>query len=595
MVRAHRTRIGVGVLACLMPGSTTTRVPPWFHPARYAAGRCVAAAAQVQDADDLSREEALRQIEANTQKIFDPDTSHDERAKLFEENRRLKKEIRLIREKEVLTSQPPPAPGGQPATSRIADEPTPPGPPSDQPAGTPYPGQVRAFAGMAFVWIPPGSFMMGCGKEGIGQPHERPRHRVTLTKGFWLGRTEVTKAQWKRVMGTEPWKIDARHRAWGATDEPNTPVQGVTWSEVQSFIAKLNSRAGGLFRAPDDDATSWRLFRLPTEAEWEYACRAGTTTVYQWGNSPDAGRGWCNAADQTAKETDQAQNLEAFSWSDGYAGLAPVGRFRANAWGLHDMHGNLFELCQDWLGSYPSGPVTDPRGPSTGTQRVIRGASYMHGPRPCRSAARYAIPPDERGDPIRLTTIRLARDAPAVVLDRAEEGPSQPPPPDRPPGDDGVPAVNTEAIAVEGETMQVLGGTGGGTVVQDMRQFPGRWSGDHQLFWVNGQPGDTLHVGLPARVAGRYRLLLQFTMAPDYAIVQLYLDGRKLPGPLDLYHAEVAPSRPIDLGVHDLGAGEHRLAIHITGANARAERKYMVGLDCAFLLPVAVRPAAGRR
>ncbi len=187
------------------------------------------------------------------------------------------------------------------------------------------------------------------------------------------------------------------------------------------------------------------------------------------------------------------------------------------------------------------------------------------------------------------TWAALSRGMPGPT--RAAKTPPAPPQPARPPAQPGAvgptPRVSGEAIVIEGEAMRLLARTGGRSGPQDMRTFPGRWSGDHQLFWIEGRPGDTLQVALPVRTAGRYRLLLQFTRAPDYAIVQLYLAGRRLRGPLDLYHTEVVAARPVDLGVHDLPAGEHKLAIHIDGANAKAEKKYLVGLDRAFLVPVA--------
>jgi formylglycine-generating enzyme required for sulfatase activity len=205
---------------------------------------------------------------------------------------------------------------------------------------------------LEMVWMPPGDFMMGSPASEAGRHEDEIQHRVKLTKGFWMGKCEVTQELWEKVMGSTP---STAHT--GA----HFPVQMVSWNNCQKFIGKLNSMMpqGG--------------FRLPTEAEWEYACRAGTTTRF------------CSG--------DNGSSLDSVAWYSGtatntYPLTHPVGEKNANAWGLHDMHGNVWEWCQDWYGDYPSGVVTDPSGPSSGTKRVARGGAWGRAPELCRSASR---------------------------------------------------------------------------------------------------------------------------------------------------------------------------------------------------------------
>jgi formylglycine-generating enzyme required for sulfatase activity len=133
-------------------------------------------------------------------------------------------------------------------------------------------------------------------------------------------------------------------------------------------------------------------YRLPTEAEWEYACRAGTTTAWHWGNQAKDGQGWCNVADRTAECL--FPGWEGAVWDCGYAFTSPVGAFRSNPWGLFGMRGNVWEWCQDWYGPYPEGDARDPTGPASSQRRVIRGGSWHHVLARCRSAARFKFEPD---------------------------------------------------------------------------------------------------------------------------------------------------------------------------------------------------------
>ena len=223
---------------------------------------------------------------------------------------------------------------------------------------TNQPGETRTFADIEFQWCPSGTFVMGSPEDEEDRREDETQHVVTLTHGFWLGKYEVTQAQWEAVMGDNP-------SGWSGAD---LPVESVTWDEIQAFIDTLNASN------PD------MQFRLPTEAEWEYACRAGTTTRFYWGEDPNA------------------SDIDNYAWytgnSEGSARKThPVGEKSPNDWGLYDMSGNVWEQCIDFEGDYPSEPVTDPVGPSEDplggeSFRVIRGGSLFYSPEWCRSARR---------------------------------------------------------------------------------------------------------------------------------------------------------------------------------------------------------------
>ena len=193
-------------------------------------------------------------------------------------------------------------------------------------------------AAMEMVWCPPGSFLMGSPESEEGRFEREWQHQVTLTKGFWMAKYPVTQAQWKSVMGDNPSEFLGDNR----------PVEQVSWDDCQAFCKK---------------AGLW----LPTEAEWEYACRAGSTGAY-------AGTG----------------RLEDMGWFRENSGgqTHPVGEKRPNAWGLYDMHGNVVEWCEDCYGEYPNGAFTDPKGASSGAYRVCRGGSWYNAAQHCRSAYR---------------------------------------------------------------------------------------------------------------------------------------------------------------------------------------------------------------
>lgn len=249
---------------------------------------------------------------------------------------------------------------------------------------------------MEFVWIEPGTFMIGTHSyepdhdEDQGPQHrvtitdellwfepgftggqirshrcrpdrdedEGPQHRVTITKGFYLGKYGITQGQWGAVMGSKPWSGRRMVQA-----DLSSPATFVSWDDVQAFVGNLNQAVGD------------SLYRLPTEAEWEYACRAGTTTLWSFG--------------------DDERRLKdyAWYWANNGGWPQPVGTKLPNPWGLYDMHGNVFEWVQDWYGGYSSDAQTDPRGPAAGYACVVRGGSFFDGPSATRSAFRFGLRP----------------------------------------------------------------------------------------------------------------------------------------------------------------------------------------------------------
>jgi formylglycine-generating enzyme required for sulfatase activity len=260
---------------------------------------------------------------------------------------------------------------------------------------------------MEFMLIPAGSFMMGSnfspeeverkfGGEAKWYKDEHPRHEVRISQPFYLQAMEITVGQWRKFVHDTGYKTEAEAGggAWvytgskwekkkgtywdfpGFAQNDSQPVTCVSWNDVQKFIQWLNRQEGS------------RQYRLPTEAEWEYAARAVSGSAYSFGND--------------------ASQLSAYAWyreNSGSKAHAVSGK-KPNAWGLYDMHGNVWEWCQDRYGDYPTGFVSDPRGPSSGSLRVFRGGSWGSGAWRCRSAFRFTLHPDFR---YRRLGFRLAR------------------------------------------------------------------------------------------------------------------------------------------------------------------------------------------
>lgn len=236
---------------------------------------------------------------------------------------------------------------------------------------------------MKLVLIPAGEFEMGSPLIPKGRvDYEGPPHRVRITKPYYLGATEVTQAQWQAVMGTEPWKRWEGRRLKEGADYPAT---NMSWEDAAGFCERLSIKES-------------KTYRLPTEAEWEYACRGGTTTLYWNGDDPEELAKVANVADASAKR--KFLNWPAITADDGHTFYAPVGSYRENAFGLYDMHGNVWEWCADWFGRtyYAESRQDDPQGPSTGGYRVKRGGCWNTGPQFVRSTVRFSHAPIRRSD-----------------------------------------------------------------------------------------------------------------------------------------------------------------------------------------------------
>ncbi|MBF0096973.1 MAG: formylglycine-generating enzyme family protein [Magnetococcales bacterium] len=216
--------------------------------------------------------------------------------------------------------------------------------------------------GMEFVPIPAGSFLMGADVhfDGMAAGDELPQHTVTISKPFLCGKYPVTQQQWVAVMGSNPSAAKGR----------TLPVERVSWEDAQAFVRTLNEKE------------NTQAYRLPSEAEWEYAARAGSVTNRPWG--------------------DGAEEIALYAWcggpENGVKSVRSVGRLKPNAWGLYDMLGNAHEWCLDWYGAayYGDSPVLDPKGPAEGSTRVLRGGSWNNAEGRIRSAYRFNLAPDSQ-------------------------------------------------------------------------------------------------------------------------------------------------------------------------------------------------------
>lgn len=236
-------------------------------------------------------------------------------------------------------------------------------------AGLPRRACVDLGGGLCleFSFVPAGVFQMGSPEEG-GDGDETPQRRVEIARPYYMGVFEVTQAQWERVMGNNP----SRFRG------DSLPVDSVSWYECQRFLMRLSELTG-------------RRFALPTEAQWEYACRAGSTSRWSFGDVPS--------------------ELGEYAWYEENSGgkTHPVGEKRANAFGLHDLYGNVAEWCADWYANpYPPGPAVDPAGPSSGVSRTIRGGAWGDAADSVRSAYRSANGPDGAHDGVGFRCVLLS-------------------------------------------------------------------------------------------------------------------------------------------------------------------------------------------
>ena len=240
--------------------------------------------------------------------------------------------------------------------------------------------------GMSLVPIAAGTFTMGCPKEVPNYDDGDVQHSVTLSKPFYLCAYEVTQEQYEKVMGENPSMFQG----------PNNPVESVRWGDAVEFCRQLSTLS--------DEQKAGRKYRLPTEAEWEYSCRAGAVTAYSFGDDETQldKYAWFgnNSGDEALDATILAMNKDAYLSRalSNRCRTHVVGSKRPNAWGLYDMHGNVFEWCQDWFGDYSGNRAGDPTGPATGSLRVLRGGCWFSTNEYCRSAYRGANSLDGHAD-----------------------------------------------------------------------------------------------------------------------------------------------------------------------------------------------------
>ena len=228
--------------------------------------------------------------------------------------------------------------------------------------GTPTTHLVPSANNLDMIWCPPGTFMMGSPTTEAGRGGDETQHQVTLTNGFYLGKYEVTQAQYESVMtgNSDGLNADPSHNNHKGS---NRPVDTVSWNDVQVFLSRLNDMEETAGRLP----AGWK-YVLPTEAHWEYACRAGTTTAYSWGNDINSSRANYN------QNIGQTNN---------------IGQCSSNPWGFFDMHGNVWEWVYDWKADYPGGSQINPEGPGSALDKVLRGGNWNASGKSLRSAERH--------------------------------------------------------------------------------------------------------------------------------------------------------------------------------------------------------------
>jgi len=226
------------------------------------------------------------------------------------------------------------------------------------------------------VFIQPGTFTMGSPTNEALRFADETQHLVTISRGFWMGKYLVTQGDYLAVVGSNPSYFTPTN---GYSQDLTRPVEQVHWSDATNYCALLTARELAAGRIPTNYA-----YRLPTESEWEYACRAGTTTAFYLGSGLSSGHANFWGQHEYDASTGQINNPVGIYLQK----TTPVGSYAPNAWGLFDMIGNVWEWCQDWYATYPNGPATDPQGPASGANRVARGGDWGGYARFCRSAQR---------------------------------------------------------------------------------------------------------------------------------------------------------------------------------------------------------------
>ena len=264
------------------------------------------------------------------------------------------------------------------------------------------PKEITNSIGMKLVLVPKGTFMMGSTPSEAGLQPDELQHQVTISRSFYIGVHEVTQKQYETVMDQNPSffrgeRLTQRDLKAGEVakniDSSNHPVEAIHWADAVEFCSRLSALPG--------EKKARRVYRLPTESEWEYACRAGSDTVYCFGNNADSLVDYAWFGNNSGSKPLDAESLLTLVNND-FALYCqklleegcrthPVGTKKPNAWGIYDMHGNVWEWCSDWYGEYPKGPTTDPVGPREGSLKVIRGNGWESLAKFCRAADRHGI------------------------------------------------------------------------------------------------------------------------------------------------------------------------------------------------------------
>ena len=413
--------------------------------------------------------------------------------------------------------------------------------------------------GMKLVLIPPGEFQMGSPKELIAEelkangddqwykphlPDEGPQHRVRITRPFWLGVTDVTQGEYQRVMGANPSEFSAtgQHKDQvRGQDTKGFPVEHVSWDDLVNFCRKLSN-------LPEEKAAG-HTYRLPSEAQWEYACRAG-----------NAGR-WCfSAQPDPSPVAVEEKLLGEYAWCGGNADhmTHASGQKRANAWGLHDMYGNVWQWCQDWYdgGYYAHSPIDDPMGPATGSDRVNRGGSWIHPAAQCRSAIRDHVGPGVRDGDLGFRVSLVAADGVAENVVREPAAPH----------DKVVKVVKIVKVVKVVSAMPPLG-----VAKKDVREPAAPWK-IQALSPQIVQAGKPLSVALVVEDAERWKGQLRYSLAPDAP------PGARIDPQTGEFSWTPASGQP---------AGQHRIGVCATGPKGQT-------FQSSFIVTVTPRSPVSR-
>src|SRR5262245_57904801 len=259
------------------------------------------------------------------------------------------------------------------------------------------PPRKTSFQGFELIYVRPGDFLMGSPPTERSRSEDETLHQVTITCGFYLGKYEVTREQYGQVMGAFPVLPPELESQTGGLSVPNTPVFAVSWDEAVEFCRKLSLLEG-------------IEYRLPTEAEWEYACRAGTSTRFSFGDALECIDSSCGG------QPPGCSFWADYFWQWCYTLKKPVDGKLSNPWGFYGMHGNVGEWCQDWYGPYPIRPVIDPMGPTVGTHKVWRAQEGTGtGIAACRSAARWRLEPKGKGQNVGFRVLQKIPCSPRIT------------------------------------------------------------------------------------------------------------------------------------------------------------------------------------